>query len=158
MKKMWLISFLFLTGMSSAFAGNIAATYEISYKKGFFGTQSFTVTYAELESGQKYGDVEVEFQDGLGICTNVSNLGGSAEYGYRSATLNNPLTRLSRQTVTHIFSTIFCDSGWYNLVVEFPVGAFKTSSSVSGAFYLQDSRNKVVLDRAAVIKKVSPSF
>jgi|GEM_PF-5835974 hypothetical protein len=137
---------------------NLTGEYEVTYETGliFKKEKSFTIRYFEPVKG-KPGDLLFESEE-LGACDNVNNLGGRADYGYVIYNTDDGLTKLDDvDTFSYVQSTIFCDSGWYQLAIEterFALENAEVGEKVKAGLFLKNSDSETLLNKAATIKRL----
>jgi len=152
-----LLIVLNLTAIQARVIEDVSGNYEVKYKKNFFGESSFTLTLHALADGQTEGNIDF-YSEELGKCDNFPSAPNSPDYGYVVYyDTDDRLTKLDLGSARRhqIQNTIFCDSGWYILLIEIPVGAFSNGNTESACgFYIQDANFKILVDKKAVMTKL----
>ena len=161
--KITLLSLLTMMICSSLMASNneyenIVVNYEVTYETGFIfkKEKSFTISFFEAEEG-KPGPLLFESEE-LGTCDHINNVGGRAEYGYIYYYDQERLTKLDGfDEYLYIQSTIFCENGWYNLIIEtqsYALESLAVGEETKAGFYMKDKTLKTLIDKKATIKRL----
>ena len=85
-------------------------------------------------------------------------MGGRAEYGYIYYYDQERLTKLDGfDEYLYIQSTIFCENGWYNLIIEtqsYALESLAVGEETKAGFYMKDKTLKTLIDKKATIKRL----
>jgi hypothetical protein len=137
---------------------DVTGEYEVIYETGliFKSEKKFTVRFSQRQ-GIKPGDILFESEE-LGTCDNINNLGGRADYGYKSYNTEEALSKLEGvDELTDTQSTIFCDSGLYYLNIEterFALENAAVGEKVKAGFLLKDADRETLLNKKATVEKL----